>query len=170
IQQLSLDYQKLAEDKKMLNDMYVAYKDISKGYENVRSIAEGNFNLHKAFLNALFLVSPSVQRYYKVTRIINNEAELVKEYTVAKSGFQSGSHGTAAELTYFSDLYVNLLNSSLTNLTELTMVLTPGQLRMSDGERLAAIDGIDDNMDLQLQFLRQSNNYAAILAGQRGIE
>src|ERR1700722_1058236 len=139
IQQLSLDYQKLAEDKKMLNDMYTAYKDISKGYEHVRSIAEGNFNLHKAFLDALFLVSPNVERYYKVTRISNNEAELVKECTAAKSGFQAGGHSTAAELAYFSDLYVNLLNSSLTNLTELKMVLTPGQLRMSDAERLAAI-------------------------------
>jgi hypothetical protein len=154
IEQLSFDYQKLAEEKKMLNDMYTAYKVIDKGYENVRSITEGNFNLHKAFLDALLLVSPTVQSYYKVKRIVDNEVELVKEYTAASNAYQTG----------------DLLNSSLTNLTELTMVLTAGQLRMSDAERLAAIDRIDENMGLQLQFLRQFNNYTAILAGQRGIE
>ncbi len=170
IQQLTLDYQKLAEEKKMLNDMYTAYKVIEKGYENVRSIAEGNFNLHKAFLDALLLVSPTVQSYYKVTRIINNEAELVKEYQAAQHAFQSGGHFTAAELDYFSNLYGNLLNGSLDNLSELAMVLTAGELRMSDAERLAAIDRIDADMGGQLQFLRQFNNYAAIQAGQRGIE
>jgi hypothetical protein len=170
IQQLSLDYQKLAEEKKMLNDMYTAYTVIEKGYDHVRSIAEGNFNLHKAFLDALMLVSPTVQGYYKVGRIIDNEAALVKEYTAAKSAFQSGGRFTAAELDYFSNLYGNLLNSSLNNLSELAMILTAGQLRMSDAERLAAIDRIDADMGGQLQFLRQFNHYTAIQAGQRGIE
>jgi hypothetical protein len=170
IQQLSFDYQKLAQEKKILSDMYTAYKVIDKGYANVRSIAEGNFNLHKAFLDALLLVSPTVQSYYKISRIINNEAELVKEYQAAKNYFQSDGHFTAAELDYFSNLYGNLLNGSLNNLSELAMVLTAGQLRMSDAERLAAIDRIDADMGGQLQFLRQFNNYTAIQAGQRGIE
>jgi hypothetical protein len=41
---------------------------------------------------------------------------------------------------------------------------------MSDAERLAAIDRIDEGTRWQLQALRQFNNDAAILAGQRGIE
>jgi hypothetical protein len=50
---------------------------------------------------------------------------------------------SASTLDYFSSLSANLLSASLRNLDELTMVLTPGELRMSDAERLAAIDRID---------------------------
>src|ERR1700753_228501 len=75
IKQLALDYEKLAQEKKILQDMYNGYTLISKGYEQIKSIAQGNFTLHQNFLNALLAVSPAVRNYYKVVNIINNEAE-----------------------------------------------------------------------------------------------
>jgi hypothetical protein len=50
------------------------------------------------------------------------------------------------------------------------MVVTAGQMRMSDAERLAAIDRIDRDMTDKLTFLRVFNNSGAIQAGQRGID
>jgi len=170
IQQLVMDYQKLAQEKKILTDMYTGYKIVSQGYDQIKSIARGNFTLHQGFLNALLAVSPAVRNYYKVISIINNEAELVKEYQSAQHYFQSGGHFTAAELSYFSTLYGNLLNGSLQNLDELEAVMTTGALRMSDAERLGTIDRIDGDMTTRLGLLRAFNNDAAIQAGQRGIE
>jgi hypothetical protein len=170
IEQLTLDYEKLSEYKQILANMYSAYTAIKQGYEQVKSIAEGNFNLHQAFLDALLAVSPVVGNYFKVTNIINNEAELVKEYKAAQKYFNSGGHFSAAELDYFNTMYGNLLNGSLRNLDELTMIITAGTLRMNDAERLAAIDRIDADMTNKLSFLRVFNNNAAILDGQRGID
>ncbi len=170
IEQLTLDYEKLSEYKQILANMYSAYATIKQGYENVKSIAQGNFNLHQAFLDALLAVSPVVRDYVKVTNIINNEAELVKEYKAAQKYFNSGGHFSSAELDYFNTLYGNLLTGSLRNLDELAMVITAGTLRMSDAERLAAIDRIDKDMTDKLSFLRVFNNEAAIQAGQRGID
>jgi len=170
IQQLLMDYQKLAQEKKILTDMYTGYKIVSQGYDQIKGIARGNFTLHQTFLNSLLAVSPAVRNYYKVISIINNEAELVREYQSAQHYFQSGGHFTAAELDYFSTLYGNLLTGSLQNLDELEAVMSPGTLRMSDAERLGAIDRIDGDMTTRLNFLRAFNDDAAIQAGRRGIE
>jgi hypothetical protein len=126
--------------------------------------------LHQSFLNALLAVSPAVRNDYRVVNIIDNEIELVKEYEAAQGYFGTGGHFTAAELAYFTTLYANLLNGSLRNLDELAMVMTPGTLRMSDGERLAAIDRIDGDMTDKLNFLRVFNNEGAIQAGQRSVD
>jgi hypothetical protein len=149
--------------------MYTAYNVISKGYDQIKSIAKGNFTLHQSFLNALLAVSPAVRNYYKVASIISNEAELVREYQSAQHYFQSTGKFTANELTWFNDLYANLLSRSFQNLDELTMVMTADQLRMSDADRLTAIDRIDDSMTAQLTALRAFNNANAIQAGQRSL-
>jgi hypothetical protein len=169
IKQLVLDYQKLKEEKAILTDMYTAYNLISQGYDQIKSIAHGNFTLHQTFLNALLAVSPAVRNYYKVAQIINNEAELVREYQSAQHYFQSSGHFTLNEHTYFNDLYAGLLSRSLQNLDELAMVMTADQLRMSDGERLNAIDRIDESMTTQLTTLRTFNNANAITDGQRSM-
>lgn len=169
IQQLTLDYQKLKTEKALLSDMYTAYNLISKGFDQVRRIAQGNFTLHQSFLNALLAVSPAVRNYYKVANIISNEAELVREYQSAQHYFQKTGGFTLTELTYFNDLYANLLTRSLQDLDELVMIMTADQLRMSDAERLTAIDRIDESMTTQLSTLKAFNNANAIQAGQRSL-
>ena len=169
IQQLTLDYQKLKTEKALLSDMYTAYNLISKGFDQIKSIAQGNFTLHRTFLNALLAVSPAIRNYYKVASIINNEAELVREYQSAQHYFQRTGSFTLTELTYFNDLYANLLTHSLQDLDELVMIMTDDQLRMSDAERLSAIDRIDESMTTQLSTLKAFNNANAIQVGQRSL-
>jgi hypothetical protein len=170
IEQLVLDYEKLSQLKKTLGNMYSAYTVVSKGYEDIKNIAEGNFNLHRDFLNGLLAVSPVVRDYAKVAAILDKEASLVEEYKAASRYFQGNGRWSSAELDYFQTVYGNLLSGSVRNLDELTMVVTAGELRMSDAERLAAIDRIDRDMTDRLNFLRVFNNSGAIQAGQRGIE
>ena len=68
------------------------------------------------------------------------------------------------------NVYSNLFNKSLQNLDELTMVITAGKLRMSDDERLNAIDRIYIDIGDKLVFLRTFNKENNVLAIQRGRE
>ena len=52
-------------------------------------------------------------------------------------------------------------------LDELAMVVTAGKLRMSDDERLQAIDRIHAEVMEQYTFLNEFNNGTAILSLQR---
>lgn len=59
------------------------------------------------------------------------------------------------------------MDQSLRNLEELTDVVTSNKLRMSDDERLKAIDRIFADMQDKLLFLRSFNNSATVLSLQR---
>ena len=65
-------------------------------------------------------------------------------------------------------VYDNLFQKSLQNLDELVTIITAGQLRMSDDERINAIERIFKEMTEKLLFLRIFNKENNILVIQRG--
>ncbi len=167
LEQLALDIEKLAQLKQILNDMKAGYITISKGYGTIKNLSEVNFNLHEAFLDGLLVVNPRLKKYQRVADIIRYQAELLKEYKSAFKEFKSSRKFTPKEITYMSEVYGNLFNRSLQNLDELTLVLTGSKLRMSDDERLSAIDRIYREMQDKLSFLRTFNGRTKLLEQQR---
>ncbi|MEO8172840.1 MAG: TerB family tellurite resistance protein [Sediminibacterium sp.] len=170
IQQLLLNVEKLTQLKQILSDMYKGYEVVSKGYNTIRDISQGNFSLHQLFLDGLMQVSPTVRKYKKVADIISYQTMLVKEYKTAFGRFKNSSLFNVPELNYMGSVYGNLFERSLQNLDELAMVVTAGKLRMSDEERLTAIDRIAADMTDKLVFLRNFNRGNDVLAVQRGRE
>lgn len=170
IQQLLLNVEKLAQFKQILSDMKKGYQILEGGYNTIKDISEGNFSLHKAFLDGLMQVSPAVRNYRRVADIINYQIVLVKKYRNAYDRFKRDNNFNPQELDYIGDVYNNLLKESLRNLDELTTIITAGKTRMSDDERLQAIDRVYADMQDKLTFLRHFNNNTTILAVQRAKE
>lgn len=170
VQQLLLNIEKLAQFKQILSDMKKGYQVISTGYSAVKNLSEGNFNLHKTFLDGLMMVSPSVKKYKRIADIINTQIMIVKEYKNAFNRFKQDGNFNAEEIVYLGNVYSNLFKQSLNDLDELTIIITDNKLRMSDDERLEAIDRIFGNMQDKLLFLRHFNNNTTILAVQRARE
>jgi len=150
--------------------MKKGYEILSGGYNTIKNISEGNFSLHKAFLDGLMEVSPAVRNYRRVADITNYQIILVKEYRKAYERFRQDNNFNADELAYLGRVYDNLFKESLRNLDELLTVITAGKARMSDDERLQAIDRIYADMQDKLMFLRHFNNNTTILAVQRAKE
>lgn len=165
--QLLLDVQKLAQLKGILTDLKKGYQILSGGYNAIKDISEGNFNLHQLFLNSLLDVSPTVKKYKRIGDIINAQISLVSEYKNALKQFKSSGQFTSSEIDYISHVYSNLFNQSLQNLNDLANVITAGKLRMSDDERLSSIDDVWEGVSGQLDFLRHFNNQNKVLALQR---
>lgn len=167
IQQLLLNIGKLAQFKQILKDLKKGYEIIYKGYTTIKGISEGNFKLHQVFLDGLWQVSPAVKKYKRVKDIINYQLLLVKEYKLAYNRFRKDDNFTPEEINYLGSVYEQLFKQSLTHLDELTVVVTANKLRMSDEERLGAIDQIYSHMQDKLLFLREFNNSTTLLAIQR---
>lgn len=165
--QLMLNVEKLAQLKLMLSHMKKGYDILHKGYTSIKNISEGNFSLHKDFLDGLLQVNPTVRKYAKVTDIIQFQLKIVKESKGALTEFKNNKQFSLKELEYMGKVYSNLLSESLKKLDELAMVLTAGKLRMSDDERLKAIDTIHEEVMEQYAFLNEFNNGTAILSLQR---
>jgi len=166
-EQLLLDVQKLTELKQILQEMYQAYTILHTGYESIKSLSEGTYSLHKVFLDGLLAVNPTVASYWKVGDIVNKEIVLVKQCQSGKSYLSGTGQFNSEELGTFLNKYNNLIQSSLNNVGELTMIVTAGTLRMSDAERLAAIDRIDADVTKNLGITNAFNNDAALQAMQR---
>jgi DNA repair ATPase RecN len=169
-QQLLLNWEKLMQFKKILQNMYDGYKILHKGYTAVKDISEGNFTLHKGFLDALLEVSPAVRKYKRIGDIISYQIRIVKDYKAAFAQFKEDKQFTPQEIEYLGKVYGNLLGQSLKSLEELFMVITAGELRMSDDERLQAIDRIYEGIVEQFSFLKEFNGNTALLSLQRKTE
>ena len=165
--QLLLNVEKLAQLKLMLSHMKTGYQILSRGYNTISDISKGNFSLHKTFLDGLLAVSPAVRKYKRVGDIITVQLKIVKESKTALQEFRGNQQFTLPEMDYLANVYGNLLGESLKTLEELAMVVTAGKLRMSDDERLKAIDRIYDEVMEQYSFLNEFSNSTAILSLQR---
>ena len=170
IAQLLLNVEKLAQFKQILSDMKKGYKILNGGYNTIKDLSEGNFSLHKTFLDALMEVSPTVKNYKRVADIINYQVILVKEYKSSFNRFKRDNNFNQQELAYLGRVYENLFKQSLNNLDDLVTIITANKLRMSDDERLKAIDKIFADMQDKLLFLRYFNNNTTVLAVQRAKE
>jgi hypothetical protein len=170
IQQLILDCEKLMQLKGIYRDVVKGYNILSQGYKAVSDISQGNFDLHKLFLDDLLKASPVVQKYKKVEDIIDCEVHIISEYGTAFKRFKSDNNFSPDEIIYMGKVYDNLIDESIKGLSDLASVITDGVLRASDDERLNAIDRLNNEMQDRLSFLRYFNNNTTILALQRARE
>ena len=170
LKQLALNIEKLSQFRAILRDMKKGYEILTEGYNTVKDLTEGNFNLHKTFLDKLLQISPAVRNYKRVADIVESQINLVQEYGRHKNRLTSSGLFNNNELAYFNNVYDKLVDDSLKDLDELTNVLTAGKLRMSDEERLEAIDRIYVSMQEKLLFLRDFNSDTTVLAIQRARE
>ncbi len=166
-QQLMLNWEKLQTLEKMLDNMYIGYKILDKGYTTIKKIAEGDYSIHQAFLDGLMAVNPSVRNYKRIPFIIEYQKLLMQEYKRAWRQLKNDPNLTVDEILYIESVYNFIVKASLQNLDDLAMIITATKLRMSDDERMRAIDNIFYDMENRMVFLRGFNNDTRLLAIQR---
>ena len=112
-------------------------------------------------------VNPEVRNYKRIPFIISYQKLLLQEYKRANSRFRQDPGFNLEELEYLSHVYTFLFNASVRNIDDLIMIITATKLRMTDDERMKAIDRIFYDMESKLVFLRDFNNSTQLLAIQR---
>ncbi|MEZ4945105.1 MAG: TerB family tellurite resistance protein [Cyclobacteriaceae bacterium] len=166
-QQLIINWEKLNQLRQILDNMYWGYKVLDKGYTTIKKISEGNYTLHQLFFDGLMAVNPAVRNYKRIPFIIDYQKLLLKEYQRAYNRFRQDPGFKPEELEYLANVYKFLFKASLQNIDELIMVITATKLRMTDDERMQAIDRIFFDMENKVVFLRTFNNSTQLLAIQR---
>lgn len=170
MQQLLLNIEKLTQMKSILSDMKTGYQIYQQGYGSISSLAKGNFSLHETYLNGLLAVSPSVKNYARIADILSLQASLVSEYKRKQALFRQSGSFSVGELSYISGVYARLVSQTLNDAGELADILMAGKLRMSDADRIRAIDRIYTGSSDRLQFLRSFNNQGMAISLQRSKE
>lgn len=166
-QQLLLDYRKLKELRNMLQDLYSGYALVQNRLQDIGNLAMGNFGRQQQFLNGLLRVDPALRQYSRVSGSLGLQLALLREYRNSYARFRSDPAFSTQELGYIRRVYLNLLQGGLGDLDDLMNLLTSGTLRMSSGQRLAAIDRIYGNMQDRLGRLLVFEQRCRLLSLQR---
>lgn len=166
-QQLILNWEKLEQLRKTLDNIYVTYRVLDRGYNTIKRISEGNYALHDVFFKGLAAISPTVRNYRRIPHIIEYQKLLVKEYKYAYNRFRQDPNLTFDELEYLASVYAFIVNASIRNLEDLITVITASDVQMSDAERMQIIDRIFFDMEDKVLFVRYFNNSTQLVAIQR---
>lgn len=149
MEQLRLDLEKLVQFKMILSQMQHGYQNLKSGYNSVRDVAKGNFNLHKNYLDGLLTVNPTVKNSPVLRQIENDKYAMGKLFKGAIQQYRSSGLFTSIELSDLSARYGECAQRIEDDSGLLDMVISSGNLRMSDAERLEVISIVQADVSIQ---------------------
>ncbi len=158
LQQLRLDLEKLAQFKAMLAEMKSGYQTLTKGYSHIISGAKENYDLHNNHLDELLQVSETVKRDPSHMRIQSNQSRMITNYRTLMAKYQSSGLFSVNEIVEIGNGFMPIFETCSADLDMLTEVIRPGRLRMTDAERLAVLDKVDQSVLRQLEKFNQKQN------------
>jgi hypothetical protein len=94
----------------------------------------------------------------------------VNEYKGAWALFKQDKNFTADEMDYMQEVYNGIMDESIQNLDQLSLVINAFVTQMSDAKRMEIINEVDHNLDENLSDLREFNNQNKMMSLQRASE
>lgn len=158
LEQLKINLEKLVQLKLMLAQAKQGYQTLTNGYNAVRDVAKGNFNLHKKQLDLLLVVSDQVRLSPAIQKSQNNYGSMEKEVSDWMQVVRSLGLFTSKELDEMNRDFLVIIVKSTDDKKTLSLVLNDGTLRMNDAERLSLMEMISANSDQYLASVRQKVN------------
>jgi hypothetical protein len=146
------------------------YSIAKNGWEAVRKITKGEFDLHGDYFNSLEAVNPEIKKYARIGSIISIQLRMIKAYKEAYRYAKDCEQFTPDEVDYLSRVFENLLTEAAKDIELLTVVITSNKVKMEDKERVIWIDKIHDYMKDKEKFLYSFNAEMYGLARSRSGE
>ena len=122
------------------------------------------------YFDELWRIKTALAYYQRVKDIIEKQLQLVNEYKGAWALFKQDKNFTADELDYILEVYSGIMDESVKNLDQLSLVINAFVTQMSDAKRMEIINEVDHNLDENLSDLREFNNQNKMMSFQRASE
>ncbi|MCC8409328.1 conjugal transfer protein TraI [Mucilaginibacter sp. UR6-1] len=119
------------------------------------------------YYEELAKVKAIISYYQRIRDITQKQVRLVQEYQRAWNLLQQDEHFTADEIEYMGKVYAGILEESLKNIDQITLVVESFATTMSDAKRLELINEAADRVDENYSDLTRFNRQNAVLSLQR---
>ncbi|WP_157097966.1 hypothetical protein [Niabella ginsenosidivorans] len=129
------------------------YKIAKTGLNTIGDIKGGHFKLDQVFFDGLKTINPNVKNYSRVADIITLNIQIVKLSGKAMKAAQASERFNPNELGYTEKVFTHVTNGCNELIDELTQILSPGKLQLSDDERIKRIDGVYAAMKDRYSFI-----------------
>lgn len=158
--------QQLAALKLYASYLKKGYNIADKGISSIKTISSGELKLHDEFFGTLKLINPSVAEKARLAEILKCQYEIRQSFNKLSQGIGF----KLTEKTYFESVRRNILDECATDLDELLLVITSGEIEMHEAERISRIQKIHlrmkDKYAFTASFISRANN----LRNQRDLE
>lgn len=145
LEQLKLNLEKLLQLKLMLARAKQGYQVLQNGYNAVRDVAKGNFDLHKQAMDRLLMVSGQVKQMPAIQKMQSDRTAVQKEFEGWLRHVQVAKVFNAVELSQIRERYSAYTDMLLEDQAQVQLVVNPGVLRMNDAERMDVITRLSEN-------------------------
>ncbi len=162
--------QQIAALKVYTGYLQKGYKIVQDGLNTIGDIKDGHFKLDQAFFDGLKMINPKVRNYSRVADIILLNIRSVELSGKAMKSARGSKLFSGEELDYASQIFNKALDGCAELTEELTQILTPGELQLSDDERIKRIDGVYAAMNDRYQFINRFYGDLQLLQAQRNRE
>ena len=122
------------------------------------------------YFDELWRIKAALAYYQRIKDIIEKQLQLVNEYKGAWALFKQDKNFTVDELDYMQEVYNGMMDESIKNLDQLSLVINAFVTQMSDAKRMEIINEVDHNLDENLSDLREFNNQNKMMSFQRASE
>lgn len=119
------------------------------------------------YYEELAKVKAIISYYQRIGDITQKQLRLVQEYQHAWGLLQQDEHFTAQEIAFMGKLYTGILQESVKNIDQITLVVASFTTTMSDAKRLELINEAANRVDENYSDLNRFNRQNAVLSLQR---
>lgn len=135
--------------------------------DNITEWVEKHRNLYKDYYDELYKVKVIITYYNRIKDISEKQIRIVEEYKWAWNLFKQDTNFTADELDYMAKVYSGLLDQSVKNIDQISLVVNSFITQMSDAKRLQIINATADQVEANYFDLIKFNQEAILLSLQR---
>lgn len=146
------------------------YAIAREGINAVQDIKNGDLGLHQAFFGSLLSVNPSILKSKNSAVILLYQASILHAFQEVLPALRQHGNLAASELNYLEKVKVTVLAACTRDMETLQMLLTEGEWKMTDDERLRQLETLYGKIRRTYQFTLAFLKNAQVLALQRSQE
>lgn len=150
--QRKLMAEQIAQYEVYLGALRTGYKISETGLNTAYGLKNGTFNLHNAYFNSLEQVNPVIRNNPKGKAIADLNQQTQKLLADEFSWQQQQKLLSVTEISYLQKVQTNLVAKCHQDMEELSQVLTPGKLQLTDAQRQSRLDKLYDSMKDKFSF------------------
>lgn len=168
--QIKLYLQQIAALGTFCLQLKSGYKTVSGGLKNIADAKNGEYGLHSAYFSSLSNVSPAVAGDPHIKAIMQYAQDIQTTFNSTIGTCTSSGQLTGDETGYLKQVSNNVIKKCNADLDELSVVTTPGKVKMTDDERLKRIAAIYADMSGNYSFTRSFCSQWRLLVVNRAKE
>ena len=124
-------------------------------------------DLYGDYFNELWQVKDVIEYYHRIKELTETQLKIINAYESAYSLFKQDNHFTDGEIQYMDKVYSGIVDASIKNLDQLSVVINSFSTQMSDEKRLYIINHAAEGMSENYNDLKAFNSQNMMLSLQR---